>query len=153
MTPYIALIAFIVSLTPMFGAQSQPIAYEEGPKAHYFANADTVLVGKASAEPSYSKANAKEVYVRTVTAYTSAVEETDDTPFITASGNHVRVGTAAANWLPFGTAIRIPEYFGEQVFVIEDRMNRKHPHKVDIWFPEKKDALNFGKRTTVIEVL
>ena len=37
-----------------------------------------------------------------LTAYSSSVDETDDTPFITASGKHVRDGIVATNFLPFG---------------------------------------------------
>src|SRR4030042_3654518 len=43
-----------------------------------------------------------------VTAYSSTPEETDDTPFITASGNYVRPGVIAANFLPFGTQGQSP---------------------------------------------
>lgn len=90
---------------------------------------------------------------RIVTAYSSTPEETDETPFITASGNQVRFGIAAANWLPIGTEVRIPEYFGDQVFKVEDRMNEKHGDRLDIWMPSKDEALEFGRRITKIEVL
>ena len=38
-----------------------------------------------------------------VTAYSSTPEETDDTPFVTASGTSVRDGVIATNFLEFGT--------------------------------------------------
>jgi len=89
----------------------------------------------------------------TLTGYSSTVEETDDTPFITASGKHVRQGIVAANFLPFGTKIRIPELFGDEVFVVEDRMHRRHSDKIDIWFADKQSALRFGVQKTIVEVL
>jgi 3D (Asp-Asp-Asp) domain-containing protein len=88
-----------------------------------------------------------------VTAYSSTPEQTDDTPFITASGTWVRNGIVAANFLPMGTKIKLPDLYGGQVFVVEDRM---HPSKyfiVDIWFPDYWQALNFGAKRTYIEVL
>lgn len=88
-----------------------------------------------------------------ITAYSSTPEETDDTPFITASGSHVRSGVAAANFLPFGTKFRIPELFGNKVFVIEDRMHSRFSNRVDIWFETKENAKNFGKQFSKIEVL
>ena len=88
-----------------------------------------------------------------VTGYSSRAEETDDTPFTTALGTKVRPGVVAANWLPLGAEIKIPDLFGDQVFVIEDRMNRKHPNRVDIWFPTANEALRFGIRQTRIEIL
>ncbi|RJQ13542.1 hypothetical protein C4553_03290 [Candidatus Parcubacteria bacterium] len=89
----------------------------------------------------------------TITAYSSTPEETDDTPFITAKGSYVRDGIVAANFLDFGTEIRIPELFGEKTFIVEDRMHDRFSDRVDIWFPEKELAKQFGKRHTYIEVV
>lgn len=89
-----------------------------------------------------------------VTAYSSTPWETDDTPFITASGTEVRDGVVANNLLPFGTRIRIPELYGEKIFTVEDRMNwRKSIYHVDIWFPITADAINFGVKYASIEVV
>jgi len=89
-----------------------------------------------------------------VTAYSSTPDQTDDTPFITASGKYVRDGIVANNMLPMGTKIKIPELYGEKIFVVEDRMNRrKSNYHVDIWFPEKQLAVNFGVKTAEIEVI
>jgi len=90
----------------------------------------------------------------TVTAYSSRESETDSTPFITASGSRVRTGVVAANWLPLGTKVRIPEIFGDQVFTVEDRMHERNNHKLDVWFPSTSDALRFGVREdTRVEIL
>lgn len=90
-----------------------------------------------------------------VTAYSSDPAQTDDTPFVTASGSVVRDGVAAANFLPIGTKFRLPEMFGEKVFVVEDRMNTRYnnQHIVDIWFEGTAQAIDFGKRVGTIEVL
>jgi 3D (Asp-Asp-Asp) domain-containing protein len=88
-----------------------------------------------------------------LTAYSSHPDETDDTPFITASGTKTRDGVIAANFLPFGTIVRIPELFGDKVFVVEDRMHRKFSQRVDIWMPSKKEAILFGKVAAEIEIL
>lgn len=89
----------------------------------------------------------------TLTAYSSTVDQTDDTPFIAASGKHVYDGMIAANFLPFGTKVKIPELFGDKVFTVHDRMNRRYTERVDIWFAERQDALNFGIRTAEIIIL
>ncbi|KKQ23125.1 hypothetical protein A2999_00475 [Candidatus Wolfebacteria bacterium RIFCSPLOWO2_01_FULL_38_11] len=88
-----------------------------------------------------------------VTAYSSTERQTDDTPFITASGNHVRNGIAAANFLPFGTKFRIPELFGSQIFTVEDRMHSRFKNYIDIWFEEEIDAKRFGKQFAKVEIL
>lgn len=89
------------------------------------------------------------------TAYTSDPGETDDTPFITASGSIVRDGIVASNFLPLGTKLMIPKYYGNKEFVVEDRMNSRYNDQpiIDIWFDEKTDAKMFGKRMVVIELL
>ncbi len=88
----------------------------------------------------------------TASAYNSVPEQTDDTPFITASGTHTRPGVIAANFLPMGTLIKIPAYFGDQVFTVEDRMNPRYDKRIDIWMEEIHDARQFGVRTVAIEV-
>jgi len=88
------------------------------------------------------------------TAYSSTVWQTDDTPHTTAAGTQVRDGIIANNILPFGTRIRIPDLYGDKIFVVEDRMNRrKGNYQIDIWFPEYWQAKNFGAQTTLIEIL
>ncbi|TSC82602.1 MAG: hypothetical protein G01um101420_269 [Parcubacteria group bacterium Gr01-1014_20] len=88
-----------------------------------------------------------------VTAYSSTPEETDDTPFITASGSTVREGVVATNLFPFGTKVLIPEYFGERVFVVEDRMHSRKTNNLDIWMASKQEAKKFGISQTKIVVL
>jgi len=93
----------------------------------------------------------------TMTAYNSEVGQTDDTPCITANGfnvcKHGVEDTVAANFLPMGTKIRIPDLFGDRVFTVRDRMNKKHPNRVDIWMLKRADAIQFGVRTAKIEIL
>ena len=89
-----------------------------------------------------------------VTAYSSTPMETDEDPYITAAGTWVRDGIVANNFLPFGTKIRIPELYGEKVFVVEDRMNwKKGNYHIDIWFASYWDAKEFGVKKTYVEIL
>lgn len=86
-------------------------------------------------QPVFYEQPSQKMYV-VITAYSSTPWETWGDPFITASGTRVRDGIVANNLLPFGTQIRIPELFGEEIFVVEDRMHsRKGYYHVDIWFP------------------
>jgi 3D (Asp-Asp-Asp) domain-containing protein len=96
----------------------------------------------------------KKVIKVLATGYSSCPEETDESPLITASGNWVKEGIIANNLLPFGTEIRIPELYGDKIFVVEDRMHwRNSYYQIDIWFPSKEAAQNFGAKRTYIEVL
>ena len=89
-----------------------------------------------------------------VTAYSSSVWETDDTPYLTAANTLTRDGVVASNLLPFGTKIRIPELFGEKIFAVEDRMNQRiGDFQIDIWFPSSWQAKQFGLKYTYIETV
>lgn len=115
------------------------------------ARAETFL-DQAQVDNFYFKVTKKIKMV--VTAYSSTPEQTDSTPFITASGKNVADGIVANNMLPFGTKIRIPEVYGDKIFVVEDRMHqRKGKYHLDIWFPEYSQAKNFGAKIIYIEVL
>ncbi len=92
-----------------------------------------------------------------VTGYSSTPDQTDDTPFTTASGKHVADGIIANNMLPFGTKVRIsgiPE-LENKIFTVEDRMHpRMGKNHVDVWFPTYKEAKEFGAKYRInIEVL
>ena len=92
----------------------------------------------------------------TLTAYSSSVDETDSTPFITASGSKARDGVVASNDLPLGTRVRVPGVFGGRVFTVEDRMHRRYTSRkyLDFWMPSKQEALRFGLvRGVAVEIL
>jgi 3D (Asp-Asp-Asp) domain-containing protein len=92
-----------------------------------------------------------------ITAYNSEAGQTDDSPCITANGfnvcKHGVEDTIAANFLKFGTKVQIPELFGDRIFVVRDRMNKRHTDRVDVWMNGKKEALKFGKKVAVIQVV
>ena len=112
---------------------------------------DSVLAVRPVKTPKTHKP--KRAYTVLATAYSSRPEETDHTPFITASGIHVREGVAAANFLPFGTVFKIPEVFGDKTFIVEDRMHDRYWLNIDIWFPDSELAKEFGKRMVKIEIV
>ena len=92
----------------------------------------------------------------TVTAYTSTVDQTDASPCITANGLNVcerdTEDIIAANFLPFGTRVKMPEYFGDRVFIVADRMNARYTNRVDVWLKDRNDAKQFGVRYLEIEI-
>lgn len=91
--------------------------------------------------------------VVTVTAYSSTPEQTDDSPFITANGTYVHDGVIATNFLPFGTKVRFPEYSGDKIYTVEDRMAKKNSHKIDIWMASYGQARQFGVQQLEFEVV
>lgn len=95
----------------------------------------------------------KQRYVVSVSGYSSTADQTDDSPFITARNTYVRDGIIAANFLPFGTAVKFPELFGNKIFIVEDRMNKRYWLNADIWFADRQVALKFGRKATVLEVV
>ncbi|MFH1036812.1 MAG: 3D domain-containing protein [Patescibacteria group bacterium] len=89
-----------------------------------------------------------------ITAYSSTPWETDEDPFITAAGTAVRDGVIANNLFPFGTKIKIPQLYGDKIFIVEDRMNmRMGNYQFDIWFSNTQEAKNFGVKRVYVEIL
>lgn len=89
-----------------------------------------------------------------ITAYTSTVDQCDDSPFIAASGKHVYDGMIAANWLPFGTKIKIPSLYGDKIFTVDDRMNKRYGFgRMDMWLDTSKtEARKFGVKRVEVEI-
>ncbi|PIW95649.1 hypothetical protein COZ84_02385, partial [Candidatus Kuenenbacteria bacterium CG_4_8_14_3_um_filter_39_15] len=92
-----------------------------------------------------------ETYI-TATAYTSREAETDGSPYIAAWGDHVFWGMIASNAFPYGTKIQIPDYFGDKMFIVLDRMNARYYHRLDVWMPELPTAQSWGARYLKIKV-
>lgn len=113
---------------------------------------DSILALNLPITPKTYKPRKKIYFVR-VTGYSSTQDQTDNTPFITASGTHVRDGVIATNFLPFGTVIRIPQLFGNKTFIVEDRMNNRYWTDIDIWFSTKEMAKKFGVKIVKIEII
>lgn len=98
-----------------------------------------------------------DTYQIPITAYSSTVDQTDDTPCITANGfdlcAHDQENVIAANFLPFGTKVRIPEYYGDRIFTVQDRMNARYYYRADIWMKTRQAAIELGLVYTKLEVI
>lgn len=91
-----------------------------------------------------------------ITAYRAVMEECDSDPLVTADGSVVTLveNILAANHLPFGTKLRIPDYFGDRVFEVRDRMNTRYTKRIDILMTDPKAVNQWGiKRKAKIEII
>lgn len=159
----------IVKLGAMSKSAASPIvaALIEGAESHANASLELPYVGIKPEKPEITDETEQAIkepeyrVVRTsthsMTAYNSLAAQTDSTPCITANNfnvcEHGIEDTVAANFLKFGTKIRIPELFGDRVFTVRDRMNKRYTDRVDIWMLKYDDAIKFGVKRATIEVL
>ncbi len=109
---------------------------------------------KLGLRPADREVPDKVVAKAVITAYTSTPGQTDDTPFIAASGKRVHDGMIAANGLPFGTRVKIPAVYGEKVFIVEDRMNSRYGYgRFDVWLDmSRAEARKFGVKRVMVEI-
>ena len=146
MTPlFSSIFAGIIVVMCIFGVAVPKTTNADLPSttASYVAKASNEAVQKA----------VKTIKV-VITAYSSTPDQTDETPLITASNKLVKDGIIANNMLAFGTKVKIPALYGDKVFTVEDRMNRrKSGYHIDIWMPNREIAVNFGVKTAEIQVL
>jgi 3D (Asp-Asp-Asp) domain-containing protein len=107
--------------------------------------------------PQNKSLKTNKIGLRALTAYNSDVSQCDDSPCITANGfnvcEHGIEDTVASNFLPFGTKIKIPDLFGNRIFVVRDRMNARFQNTIDIWMKDRSSAIKFGVKIAKIEVL
>jgi len=91
-----------------------------------------------------------------VTAYSSTIKETDNTPCIAASGynlcEHDLENVVACNFLPFGTKVKFPELNRDKVYTVVDRMHERYNSRLDIWKKNRDDAKSFGKKYLTVEI-
>lgn len=98
----------------------------------------------SAASPFVGSSAATTTVQVTITAYSSAPNQTDGSPFVTASGACVGDGVVAANFLPFGTKLQLPGLFGDKVFEVLDRMNERFDYRIDVWMKSRPEALTLG---------
>lgn len=107
--------------------------------------------------PENPDATPKKIKTVEITAYNSEAAQCDASPCITANGfnvcKHGIEDTIATNALPFGTRVKIPELFGDRIFIVRDRMNSRYHDRVDIWMKDHKQAIKFGIKVAKIEIL
>ncbi|MCD4762297.1 3D domain-containing protein [bacterium] len=117
----------------------------------------SLLVNEANSLPETDNWQTIRTGYYTLSAYNSEVGQCDSTPCITANGfnlcEHGIEDSVAANFLRFGTKIRIPDLFGERIFVVRDRMNKRYTDRIDIWMLDKPEAKKFGIKIAKIEIL
>lgn len=90
----------------------------------------------------------------TVTGYSSTGDQTDSTPFVTASNTRVRSGVIALSRDLLATFTPgAPFDFGDEVeleglgrFIVEDTMAARYTKRADIWFPSRAVAIRWGKK-------
>jgi 3D (Asp-Asp-Asp) domain-containing protein len=51
--------------------------------------------------------------------------------------------------LPFGTRVKFPDYYGDRIFIVEDRTARRFSNRADIWMETRGQALQWGIKNGV----
>jgi 3D (Asp-Asp-Asp) domain-containing protein len=130
---------------------------------------DTVPLARPVAGPTATPS-----FTLRATAYNSLVEQTNDQPFITATGARTRWGIIAVSRdllgvdLPYGSLVRLTdlgtfahgrgagayqELLDNHIFVVEDTMHVRKTQQVDVWFEEYADAVRWGVRRLQVDVI
>ena len=126
---------------------------EDNSPAFELLQGSSLMASNSPLSVKKTKKTENKIYIVPASAYSSTIDQTDSTPFITAMGTHVRDGVVASNFLPFGTVIKIPEIYGNKTFIVEDRMNSRYFYKIDVWFPSRAQAKEFGLKKIKIEIV
>jgi 3D (Asp-Asp-Asp) domain-containing protein len=81
------------------------------------------------------------------TGYSSTPDQTDSSPFITATGTRVRAGVIALS-----PDLRRLLPYGSEILVVEDSTHPRLRQTMDVWFPSREAALRWGRRTLTVEL-
>ncbi|MDD5340863.1 MAG: hypothetical protein PHC97_00280 [Patescibacteria group bacterium] len=123
--------------------------------ADYFPTSESDLT-RIQKEVSFSLKQTPEIKKVFVTAYSSTVGETDDTPCISANGydlcKHNSENVVACNFLPFGAKVIFPQLDPNKYYTVVDRMQNIFDDRIDIWKKTHKDAEKFGIKYLKVEI-
>src|SRR5690606_19380642 len=118
---------------------------------------------------------ANPTYTLRATGYNSLVNQTDSTPFITATGARTRFGVVAVSRdllgdeFPYGSLVRLRDlgsyYTGrgagafqslldsQGLFIVEDTMHARKTQQMDVWFPEYSTAIQSAVRSIEVDLV
>jgi 3D (Asp-Asp-Asp) domain-containing protein len=155
LTPVVVQSAFVLGLLARVLVPTGTLAETTPPTVDDSPVLETVLSARPEDRLMYPSVVVPDRKVKAVlTAYSSTPDQTDGDPFIAASNKRVYDGMIAANWLPFGTRVKIPELFGDKIFTVDDRMNARYGFgRIDVWMEAERKAVNkFGVKRTTVEI-
>jgi 3D (Asp-Asp-Asp) domain-containing protein len=167
---------------------SQPIAMLEKPQAKAVRVAKTVPVKKQITARKAIASNRKTTPIKTnlerntnrfpslsvrSTAYNSIPNQTDSSPFHTATGARTRYGIIALSRdllrrFPYGSKVTLEDVgswrsgrgYGKYnvmlkntVFVVEDTMHPRKRGTVDVWLPARRQAMQWGVRRLNMQIV
>lgn len=119
-------------------------------------NVQSTLALKLSLVNKNTIQNIKKMKIVEVTAYSPNEQETDDTPFHTASNRKVRNGIVAVSrdlfnqgWV-FGRKIYINSL---GIYTIDDLMADSKKNQIDIFMFDSQQAISFGRKTLEAHLL
>lgn len=123
---------------------SSSIVYEQPPEIQEVKDEEIIILIATSTPQEFVRAE--------VSAYTSSVEETDDTPEINAMGRKPGPGSIACPArYEFGTRVIVA---GKNYFC-DDRMSPRYSggDYFDIWMSSRDKAVHWGRRHVTVEVV
>jgi 3D (Asp-Asp-Asp) domain-containing protein len=131
-------------------------------------------IAKPIAKPAVArpKTTGRSMMVRS-TAYNSLPGQTDKSPFKTATGARTRFGIVALSRdllrsIPYGSRIVLEDMgswsngsgrgkynamLSKMIFVVEDTMHPRKKGTVDVWFPARRQAIQWGARKLRIRIV
>ena len=118
------------------------------------------------------KTTGRSLIVRS-TAYNSLSSQTDSSPFRTATGARTRFGVVALSRdllrsIPYGSKVVLEDMgswsngsgrgkynamLSKMIFVVEDTMHPRKKGTVDVWFPARRQAIQWGARKLRIRIV
>ena len=133
------------------------------------------VIARPAPKPAVTRApvRGKMTLILKSTGYNSHRNQTDSTPFITATGSRVRFGVVALSRdllrrIPYGSKVLIEDLgtwkngqgrgshrrmLSRMVFIVEDTMHPRKAGTLDVWFPARSQAIKWGARRIKITVI
>jgi 3D (Asp-Asp-Asp) domain-containing protein len=157
-----------VAVKPTPKPAPKPVAVKPAPKP---------VAVKPAPKPSpvvrASSSRALMVITAKSTAYNSLSAQTDNSPFVTATGARTRFGVVALSRdllrrIPYGSIVRIEDLgswangrgrgtYNRMLsgvnFIVEDTMNARKRNTIDVWMPSRRAAIQWGARQIRVTVI
>jgi len=115
-------------------------------------NASSIIQVESKYDLSKAEYSERVIKDVVVTSYNNDIDQTDDTPNVTASNRPVREGMVAVSrdflsYVTYGDLIYVNCF--DRWFIVDDTMNKRFTKRIDIFLFDRKESLKINKKCDV----
>lgn len=142
---YVVVVGIILGYICFNNTKVEPIELKDN-------NSNNIIYVESKYDLSKAEYSERVIRDVAITSYNNDINQTDDTPNVTASNRPVREGMVAVSrdflsYVKYGDLIYVDCF--DRWFIVDDTMNKRFTKRIDIFLFDRKESLKINKKCDV----